>query len=60
MDKEAVIHTHTHTHTMDYYSFIKKNEILPFSTTQMSLILSETSQTQKNTLYYHLYMESKK
>jgi hypothetical protein len=24
-------HTHTHTHTMEYYSAIKKNEILPFA-----------------------------
>ena len=23
-------HTHTHTHTMEYYSIIKKNEILLF------------------------------
>ena len=36
MDKEDVIyiyvytHTHTHTHTMEYYSAIKKNEIMPF------------------------------
>ena len=25
-------HTHTHTHTMEYFSAIKKNEILPFVT----------------------------
>ena len=24
-------HTHTHTHIMEYYSAIKKNEILPFA-----------------------------
>ena len=62
MDKSVVIHTHTHTriYIIDYYSFINKNEILPFPTTQMSLMLRETSETQKNTLYYHLYMESKK
>ena len=30
-------HTHTHMHTMGYYSAIKKNEILPFSTTWMDL-----------------------
>ena len=32
MDKEDVArthtHTHTHTHTMEYYSAIKKNEIM--------------------------------
>ena len=52
MDKEDVRYTHTHTctHTMEYYSAIKKNEILPFAATQMDLegiILSEISQTEK-------------
>ena len=43
-----VIHTHTHTHT-EYYSAIKKNEILPFATTWMDLegiMLSEVRQRQ--------------
>ena len=38
--------SHTHTHTMEYYSAIKKNEILPIATTQMELegiMLSEIS-----------------
>ena len=41
MDKEDVIYiymyTHTHTHTMEYYSAIKKNEILPFAMMWMEL-----------------------
>ena len=43
MDKEDVVHTHTHTHThtnthtLEYYSTIKKNEILLFATMQMEL-----------------------
>ena len=38
-------------HTMEYYSVIKKNEILPFATTWMELegiMLSEISQSEKN------------
>ena len=51
-------------YTMEYYSAIKKNQIMPFATTWMDLeinILSEKSQTQKDkTLCYHSYVESKK
>ena len=38
-------------YTMEYYSTIKKNEIMPFAATWMELeiiILSEVSQTEKN------------
>ena len=38
-------------YTMEYYSVIKKNEILPFAATWMDLegiVLSEISQTEKN------------
>ena len=52
------IHTHTHTHTMEYYSAIKKNEILPFAATWMGLeniIQSEVSQTEKDK-YDIIYM----
>ena len=47
MDKEGVVHTHTHT--QEYYSAIKKNEIMPFAATQMDLemiMLSEVNQRQ--------------
>ena len=47
MDKEYVVHIDT----MDYYSALKKNEIMPFTTAWMDLeivILSEVSQTEKD------------
>ena len=55
MDKEVInTHTHTHTHTLEFYSAIKKNEILPFEITWMdleSIMLSEvTTQRKKNTI----------
>ena len=49
---------------MEYYSAIKKNEIMPCAATWIDLeiiILSEVSQTEKETIiWYHLYVESKK
>ena len=36
----AHTHTHTHTHTLEYYSGMKKNEILLFVATQMTHSLS--------------------
>ena len=47
MDKEDVVYIHT----MEYYSAIKKNKIMPFAATWMDLemiILSEVSQTGKD------------
>ena len=41
-------------HTMEYYSAIENNEILPFTATWMDLeiiILSEISQTEKDKYY---------
>ena len=38
-------------YTMEYYSVIKKNELIPFAATWMDLemiILSEVSQTEKD------------
>ena len=40
-----------YTYTTEYYSVIKRNEIMPFAETWMDLeivILSEVSQTQKD------------
>ena len=51
MDKENVVHVCT----MEYYSAIKKNEIMPFIATWMqleTLILSEVSQKEKDK--YHM------
>ena len=50
-------------YTVEYYSDIKKNEVMPFAATWMDLeiiILSEVSQTKTNIIWYHLYVESKK
>ena len=44
-----------HVYTMEYYSAIKKNEIMPFTATQMDLefiILGGVSQTEKDN--YHM------
>ena len=49
-------------HVMKYYSAVKQNEIVPLVTTQMGLeiiTLSEVSQKETNTMWYHLYVESK-
>ena len=49
-------------YTMEYYSAIKKNEIMPFAAMWMDLeiiILSEVNQIKTNTIRYHLYVESK-
>ena len=47
MDKEDVVHIYT----MEYYSAIKKNEIMPFTAPWMDLetvILKDVSQTKTN------------
>ena len=52
MDKDVrYTHTHTHTYMVQYYSAIKKNQILPFATISMDLkdtVLSEVSQAEKD------------
>ena len=47
---------------MEYNSAVRKNENLLFAATWMDLegiVLSEVSQTKTNTVWYHLYVESK-
>ena len=46
-------------YTMEYYSAIKKNEIMPFAATRMDLemiILREVSQTKKDKYYMISFM----
>ena len=47
MDKEDV-----HIYTTEYYSAIKKNEIMPFAATQMDLEIIILSQTERDK--YHM------
>ena len=44
-------------YSMEYYSAIKKNEIMPFAATwiDLNIILSEVNQ-ETNTTCYHLYV----
>ena len=60
MDKENI---YTYIHTMEYYSAIKKNEILPFATTWMELegiMLSEISQRKTNIIWLNSYEDHKR
>ena len=60
---KVVIHTRARAHTHQNITKHKKNEILPFTMAWMdleSLMLSEISQGRTNTIWFHLYMESKK
>ena len=51
MSTHTHTHTCTHTHTLEYYSAMRKKEVLPFVTTWMGfegIILTEISQTKAN------------
>ena len=55
--------TDIYIYTMEYYSVIKKNEIMPFAATWMDLeivILSEVSQTEKDKYMISLMWNLKK
>ena len=54
MGKYTHTHTHTHTHTMEYYSAIKKNEILPFATMWMELEGIMLSKIRERQISYDL------
>ena len=59
MDKKEMVHIYT----AEYYSAMKKNEIMPFAATRMKLeiiILYEVSQRKTNIIGYCLHVESKK
>ena len=61
MDTEDVVYTYIYT--MEYYSAIKKNAILPFATTWMGLegiILSEISQRKRKIIWLHSYENCKR
>ena len=52
--KMCYIYIYIYIYTMDYYSAIKMNEIMPFAATWMDLeiiILSEVSQAEKDKYY---------
>lgn len=49
-----MVYMSIHIHAIEYYSAIKKKEILPFETTRVTLkdiILSEISQREKDKYY---------
>ena len=56
-------HIYIYTHTMEYYSAIRKNKIMPFAAMRMDLgtiILSDVSQTEGQISYDITYVEYKK
>ena len=61
-DTHIHTHMHAHIHTMEHYSTIKKNGILPFVTWMNleGIMLIKVKQRKTNTMWFHLYVESEK
>lgn len=59
MDKDmACVHTHTRMHTLEYYSTMKKNGLLPFETRWMDLEgvrINELSQRKIPYYFTHIW-----
>ena len=55
------IYTQTYIYTMEYYSVIKKNEIMPFAATWMDLEMTVLNEVRKrtSTIWHHLHVEFK-
>ena len=54
MDKEDVLYIYVYIYKMEYYSAIKRNDIMPFAATRKDLeiiILSEVSQRKRQISY---------
>ena len=46
-------------YTVEYYSDIRKNEIMPLAMNLEMIILSEGSRRETNIIWYHINVESK-
>ena len=60
--EDVCVYTQTYTNAMEYYSIIKKNDILPFEIIWKILEIitpSEVRERKRNTPSFHLYVESK-
>ena len=47
-------------HTMEYYSIIKKNEMMPSAATwiDLEIVILSKSDRERQISWYHLYVES--
>ena len=61
-NKDAIKIKMWYIHIVEYYSAIKRNEIMPFAAIWVDLeiiIIIEISQRKTNTVRYYIYVESK-